>query len=56
MIILISSLLYGWLLGVEWTNEGKCAALVFSIIETLFEGAGVVYVAGLLIDRLGRKK
>lgn len=56
MIILISSLLYGWLLGVEWSNDGKCAVMFFSILETLFEFVAVVYVIGLLIDWKMRNK
>lgn len=56
MIILISSLLYGWLLGVEWSNDGKCAVMFFSIVETLFEFVAVVYVIGLLIDWKMRNK
>lgn len=57
MIILVSSMLYGWLLGVEWSNDGKCAVMLFSIVETLFEFVGIVFVISLLIDKkLGGRK
>lgn len=51
MIIVLSSMLYGWLLGVEWSNDGKCAVMFFSIMETLIDIAGIVYIVSLIIDK-----
>ena len=51
MIIIVSAMLYGWLLGVEWSNDGKCAVMLFSILETLCDIAGIAYIVSLIIDK-----